>query len=95
MLKEIAPSAELRKRFHASPGQWDDFHKAYLAEARTNPALAELRKLARRLRVTLVYGWHDTEHNHAVLLTDLLREHCSFSGDNDRNSCRLGQRMRR
>lgn len=73
-LKEIAPSAGLRKRFHASPEQWDDFRTAYLAEARANAALVELHKLAKRQRMTLLYGWHDTEHNHALLLADLLRE---------------------
>ena len=53
-------------------GAMGRFHKAYLAEARANPALAELRKLAGRQRLTLLYGWHDTEHNHAMLLADLL-----------------------
>lgn len=73
-LKDIAPSAELHKRFHAAPEHWDDFRKAYLAEVRDNPALAELRKLSSRQRVTLLYGWHDTEHNHANLLVGLLRK---------------------
>jgi uncharacterized protein YeaO (DUF488 family) len=72
-LKEIAPSPELRKRFHADPERWDDFREAYLAEARANPALPGLRSLARKQRVTLLYAFHDEAHNHAVLLRELLR----------------------
>lgn len=73
-LKQIAPSPELRKRFHAAPEDWAGFRKDYLVEVKDSPALAELRTLAKRQRVTLVYGWHDTEHNHAVILADLLRK---------------------
>jgi uncharacterized protein YeaO (DUF488 family) len=72
-LKEIAPSPELRKQFHAHPERWDDFREAYLAEARANPALPGLRSLARKQRITLLYGFHDEVHNHAVLLRELLR----------------------
>lgn len=72
-LKEIAPSPELRKWFHAHPDNWGDFREAYLAEARANPALPGLRSLARKQRITLLYGFHDEVHNHAVLLRELLR----------------------
>jgi uncharacterized protein YeaO (DUF488 family) len=72
-LKEIAPSPELRKRLHAHPERWDDFREAYLAEARANPALPGLRSLARKQRITLLYGFHNEVHNHAVLLRELLR----------------------
>jgi uncharacterized protein YeaO (DUF488 family) len=72
-LKEIAPSPELRKWFHAHPDNWSDFREAYLAEARANPALPGLRSLARKQRITLLYGFHDEDHNHAVLLRELLR----------------------
>jgi len=72
-LKAIAPSPQLRGEFHAHPDRWDAFRDAYLAEARANPALPELRALARRQRVTLLYGFHDPLHNHAVLLRELLR----------------------
>jgi uncharacterized protein YeaO (DUF488 family) len=72
-LKEIAPSPELRKWFHAHPDNWSDFRESYLAEARANPALPGLRSLARKQRITLLYGFHDEVHNHAVLLRELLR----------------------
>ena len=71
--KDLAPSPALRKWFHAHPDQWDAFREAYLAEARANPALPDLRSLARKQRVTLLYGFHDPAHNHAVLLRELLR----------------------
>jgi uncharacterized protein YeaO (DUF488 family) len=38
-LKEVAPSTELRKWFHAGKGSFADFKKKYLAELKENPAL--------------------------------------------------------
>lgn len=71
-LKDVAPSDALRKRFHARPEWWDEFHKAYADELEGNPALEELRKLARKQPVTLLYAARDTEHNNAVALAKIL-----------------------
>lgn len=73
-LKEVAPSHQLRKSFHAD-GDWDRFVDAYTAElADRTDALDELRRLTSEHRtVTLVYASRDTEHNSAVVLRDLLR----------------------
>lgn len=71
-LKEVAPSDALRRRFHARPQAWDDFRAAYAEELRDNPALAELRALARRERVTLLYASRDAERNNARVLAELL-----------------------
>lgn len=71
-LKEIAPSPELRKWFHAG-GTFAEFAKAYRAELAKNPAVAELRTLARKHKtVTLLYAVKDTENNHAVILKKYL-----------------------
>jgi uncharacterized protein YeaO (DUF488 family) len=72
-LKEVAPSTELRKWFHHDSPDWAEFQKRYRAELKGSEALAELRALARKGTVTLVYGAKDEEHNHALVLQKLLK----------------------
>ena len=72
-LKDLAPSNGLRKWFGHDPARWDEFRKRYFKELSGQAeALAELRKLARRGRVTLVYAAKDEEHNDAVALREFL-----------------------
>jgi uncharacterized protein YeaO (DUF488 family) len=75
-LKDIAPSDELRKWYHARPTQWTKFREKYLEELSLPPAAAaldELHKLARSSKkVTLLYASRDTEHNNATVLKELL-----------------------
>lgn len=71
-LKEVAPSDELRRWFGHEPEKWPEFERRYRAELKDNPALAELRELARKGRITLVYGARDEEHNQAVVLARVL-----------------------
>jgi uncharacterized protein YeaO (DUF488 family) len=73
-LKDVAPSADLRKWFDHEPERWPDFKQRYLAELAANPALAELRALAEKGRLTLVYGARDEAHNDAVVLAKLLTQ---------------------
>jgi uncharacterized protein YeaO (DUF488 family) len=71
-LKELAPSAELRKWFGHEAAKWDEFRKRYARELeQRSEALEELLDEARAGRVTLVYSAKDVEHNNAVAL----REH--------------------
>ena len=75
-LKDVAPSDELRRWFHARPGLWPAFRKKYLTEL-ANPeasrALEELYSLAGKKRqLTLVFAARDQEHNNAVILKQLL-----------------------
>jgi uncharacterized protein YeaO (DUF488 family) len=73
--RDLAPSTALRKWFGHDPQRWDEFAKRYRAELR-DPAkkslLDELRGLARRGSLTLLYGARDIEHNEAVVLRELL-----------------------
>ena len=72
-MKDIAPSTELRKWFGHDPKRWDEFRRRYTAELREHPDLiAELRSLARKSPITLVYAAHDESHNDAVVLRDVL-----------------------
>ena len=68
-LKDVAPSAELRRWFNHDPARWPEFQRRYREELLCRPQeLAELRRLAAAGPVTLVYGSRDEEHNAAVVL---------------------------
>jgi uncharacterized protein YeaO (DUF488 family) len=72
-LKDIAPSAELRRWFGHDPSRWDEFQRLYRHELSTHADLLdELRELARHGVVTLVYSARDERHNDAVVLHDVL-----------------------
>lgn len=74
-LKDIAPSAELRRWFRHDPLRWDEFRERYRAELATrSEILDELRALARNGPLTLVYGARDELHNDAVVLRELLMQ---------------------
>ncbi len=72
-MKDVAPSTALRKWFGHDPAKWSDFRKRYFRELEKNPAVTELRKVASRQRVTLVYSAKDEEHNQAVALREYLK----------------------
>lgn len=74
-MKEIAPSAELRKWFGHDPARWAEFQHRYRAELRgQSEALNRIRTLGRAGVVTLIYSAHDEQHNNAVVLRDALRD---------------------
>jgi uncharacterized protein YeaO (DUF488 family) len=70
-LKDVAPSDDLRRRFHGETTKWREFVAAYDRELRKEPACAaaeSLRERARSEPVTLLYAARDEEHNNAVAL---------------------------
>lgn len=71
--KDVAPTPALRKWFGHDPERWSEFRRRYVKElgARAD-ALERIRSLARAGTVTLVYGARDEEHNHALVLRDVL-----------------------
>ncbi len=72
-MKEIAPSAALRKWFGHDPARWPEFHRRYRKELdRHSEQLDRLRALARQGPVTLVYAARDEAHNDAVVLKEVL-----------------------
>ncbi len=72
-LKELAPSTELRRWFGHQPSRWEEFRRRYGAELSRNTALLdELRTLAQKGRLTLVYAARDEVHNDAVVLREVL-----------------------
>ena len=72
--KELAPSTKLREWFGHQPGRFPEFRRRYIAELRAHRSrLKELRRRARIGTLTLVYSAHDSEHNDAVVLAEVLR----------------------
>ena len=75
-LKDVAPSHELRRWFHAHPALWLAFRKKYLAELSepaASKALQQLYELAgNRRQLTLVFASRNQEHNNAAILKQLL-----------------------
>ena len=72
-LKELAPSAGLRKWFGHDPKKWEQFKERYARELEKRPdGLAQLVEMAKAGRLTLVFGARDTEHNNAVALREYL-----------------------
>lgn len=73
--KDIAPSHELRKWFHADRTKWAEFKRKYLTELKEHrEQLDALAARAGRERVTLLFGTTDTERNHAVILAERLKK---------------------
>ncbi len=73
-LKEIAPSDELRKWFGHDPARWEEFRERYRQELGTKTEfLNQLRELAGKETVTLLYAAKDEEHNNAVVLKEILK----------------------
>jgi uncharacterized protein YeaO (DUF488 family) len=74
--RDLAPSNELRKWFHAQPDRWLMFRKRYLKELASPEAEKDLQKLYKlahkRKRVTLLYASKNEKRNNAVVLKDLL-----------------------
>jgi uncharacterized protein YeaO (DUF488 family) len=74
-LKEVAPSAELRRWFAHDPAKWEAFRRRYFTELEgKGETLQPLREAARRGTVTLLYSARDTEHNNAVALKQFLEQ---------------------
>ncbi len=75
-LRDLAPSDELRKWYHAHPLQWSKFRERYLKELSNDAAHGALQELydlkEKRRRVTLLYAAKDEEHNNAVVLKQLV-----------------------
>ena len=71
--KDIAPSTELRQWFGHETDRWGEFRRRYVAELeRKTDLINELRALARKGPITLVFGAHDQMHNDAVVLRKVL-----------------------
>ncbi len=76
-MREIAPSAGLRKWFGHKPEKWEVFRRRYGRELSTPPRkklLEELVERARKEKVTLVFGARDRERSNAAVILEMIEE---------------------
>lgn len=75
-LRELSPSDDLRRWYHARPDHWLAFRKKYLKELsqpEAEDALHRLYDLAhKRKRLTLLFASQNETRNNAVVLKELL-----------------------
>ncbi|GGQ16523.1 DUF488 domain-containing protein [Streptosporangium pseudovulgare] len=74
-VRDLAPSAELRRWFGHRPERFAEFRRRYREELDGEAdAVRPLLEAARHGPVTLLYAARDTEHNNAVVLREYLRD---------------------
>jgi uncharacterized protein YeaO (DUF488 family) len=75
-LRDLAPSNELRKWFHANPAAWAQFRRRYMKELASPEASAAVEKLysltGRNKKVTLLYASRMEPRNNATVLKEHL-----------------------
>ena len=79
-IKDVAPSAALRRWYAHDPARFDSFAEQYRAELAEEPAasaVARLRHRAESGRVSLVTATRDIEHSGARVLYEHLRSPAS------------------
>lgn len=76
-MKDVAPSDGLRKSFCHDVEKWPEFQKRYRAELKKKKELlAELTKMEKEHgTLTLLFGAKDQQHNQAVVLAEVMKEH--------------------
>lgn len=75
--KDVAPSDELRRRFHGGDLTFHNFSQAYEKELRESNAPQELLERFESSKgdlLVLLYAAKDEEENHALVLADFLRD---------------------
>ncbi|MBE3560446.1 MAG: DUF488 domain-containing protein [Ktedonobacteraceae bacterium] len=76
-LKDVAPGDELRKWYGHDPEKFAEFRRRYeqeLQSAAAQEALVQLREIAGKGPLTLVFATRDVEHSNAFVLQDILRQ---------------------
>ena len=75
--RELGPSYDLQ-RFEFDKSNWEQYKRMYREELHATPEKHMLlQKIAREARegtVTLLYGNQDPQHNHAVILKELVEK---------------------
>lgn len=78
-MKDIAPSAELRKWFNHLPSRFPEFQHRYEAELTSAALQDDIRQLISWVQesdVTLLYAAKDEKYNQAVVLRQFLINRC-------------------
>ena len=73
-VKDVAPSTTLRKWFAHDVEKWREFKVRYTKELKGNASFKELKDLARKRKLTLLYAAKDPNCNHALVLQEKLNK---------------------
>lgn len=73
--KQLAPSDDLRRWYHADPeGRWEEFRRRYAEELCTSgEARKFVRDMAGEKTVTLLFASKNAAENHALVLQEFLQ----------------------
>jgi len=72
-LKDAAPSTALRKWFGHDRSRWEEFKNRYFSELNAKPEVVkQLRELAAKGRLPLLFSTRDSQYNQAVVLKEYL-----------------------
>ncbi|OUM25589.1 MarR family transcriptional regulator [Pseudomonas putida] len=87
-LREVAPSAELRKAFHQGSVDFAGFTQRYQQELAAHPEYwYPLLGLAEKGTLTLLYAGKNTEHNNARVLAEWLENELDRRGPGSSPVC--------
>jgi uncharacterized protein YeaO (DUF488 family) len=79
-VREVAPSANLRKWYGHDPEKWKEFQKRYRSELQKNAvAWKPLMKAAKEGDVTLLTATREVEISHATVLREFLKRKAAVS----------------
>ncbi|MBP2368739.1 DUF488 domain-containing protein [Pseudonocardia parietis] len=73
-VKDVAPSAELRKWYGHDPDRFAEFRRRYRDELDGSPALDRLREQVRDPGLILLTATRSPEYSHAEVLRELLEQ---------------------
>jgi uncharacterized protein YeaO (DUF488 family) len=78
-LKDVAPSAALRKWFSHDVDRWGEFQRRYADELKKTDSWKAIAEASHGHKVTLIFGSKDVEHNNAIVLQKFLQNHSKHS----------------
>ncbi|MCY1288757.1 hypothetical protein D9M68_463900 [compost metagenome] len=91
-LRDVAPSAELRKTFHHEAERFDDFRQHYRQELAAHPEhWWPLLDKARDGTLTLLYAAKDEQRNNARVLAEFLEEELDRHAPGSSPVCYAGE----
>jgi uncharacterized protein YeaO (DUF488 family) len=72
-MKDVAPSGDLRKWFGHDPEKWGEFKRRFFRELKDKKNLVDqLAGMARKGRVTILFGSKEERFNNAVALKEYI-----------------------
>src|SRR5512143_996523 len=82
-MKDVAPSGDLRTWFNHDPEKWGEFKRRFFAELKNKKDLVgQLAGMARKGRVTLLFGSKEERFNNAVALKEYLEARMKNASNN-------------